>query len=466
VSRDTTFDHPYPRALERFPTLRQSLLASFDNCSLTAYFDAEYRRGWSTPWQARGQMFHRVAAECLREMRRLGEDEVPTDAALSIMRDLLRQGEADRECPECGAGVRPGLDKLHRRTCQRGHRFETELVNLPIDEVKDLHWCVIKWAHDNSFDIRRLVDVEERLEAEVRYDHPSGGTVPRVLTGKLDAVFLEPETEGAVVIDWKDTWGMPPQQEVSFGGYFQQRFYAWLLFRNYPAINRVTLREFYVRFSDTREATVTREQEPEIHSELSALAERFDRFWEERTFPATPGKHCGYCIRPGACPIPQFAKGDGRVVDEDRAADLARQMIVGEQVVKGARAALRAYAEVHGPIAVKDAKGKRALGFVESEQTLRPSLEDIQKAEAAKGGPLDSLELRSLYRTRKQTKFQAHTPEDVDEAALEEQIRRQLEESIAAARAAREVERGPGPDNVVPLRPPHSVGSSAEEMAE
>ena len=403
-------------------------------------------------------MFHRVAAECLREMARLGEDEIPTDAALSILRDLLRQDEVDRSCPECGAGVRPGLDKLHRRACESGHRFETDFVNLPLAEVKDLHWCVIKWAHDNSFDVARLVDVEQRLEGEVRYPHPSGGSVPRRLSGKLDAVFLEEtDDQHAIVVDWKDTWGMPPQTEVSFEGYFQQRMYAFLIFRNYPGVEKVTLREFYVRFSEPREASLTREDEPELHSELAALAERFDRAWEERLFPASPGKHCGWCVRPGACPIPDFARSDGRVIDEGRAVDLARQLIVGDQVVKGARAALRAWAENHGPIPVKDAKGRRALGFVETTSTLRPSLDDLERAEREKGGPLNSLEMRQLYRERKQTKFQAHNPKEVDEAEVEEEIRRQLEASIEAAREAqaraRDLEAEEPPDNVVELRP-------------
>ena len=272
----------------------------------------------------------------------------------------------------------------------------------------------------------------------MRYPHPMGGTVPRKLTGKLDATILEESEDGMVVIDWKDTWGMPPETEVSFEGYFQQRFYAWLIFANYPSITRVTLREFYARFSATREATVTRADEPELHSELSALAERFDRSWTERVFPASPGKHCNYCIRPGACPIPEFARGDGRIIDEAAAEDFARQLIVGEQVVKGARAALRAYSEVHGPIPVRDAKGRRALGFVERESTLRPSLEDLERAERLKGGPLNPAELRELYRTRRETRFTHFTPEDVDEAELEAEVRRQLEASIEAAREAQE----------------------------
>ena len=123
------------------------------------------------------------------------------------------------------------------------------------------------------------------------------------------------------------------------------------------------------------------------------------------------------------------------------AEDLARQLIVGEQVVKGARAALRAYSEVHGPIPVRDAKGRRALGFVERESTLRPSLEELEQAERLKGGPLNPSEIRALYRKRRETRFTHFTPEDVDEAELEAKVQRQLEDSIAAARQAREAKK-------------------------
>jgi hypothetical protein len=464
-------------AVERFPTIRQSLLSSFDNCSLTSRFDAEYRRGWSTPWQARGQMFHRFAAEALREMARLNEDEIPVDAALEILRDVLRQDKADRTCPKCQTDdIKPGIElETGMRECGNGHLFETELVNVPLAMVKDLYWIVIKWAHDNSFDIGALADVEQRLQATVAYPHPHGGYVRRVLTGQLDSLLVEgPDLSHAIVLDWKDTWGLPAEHDpgedddVSFGGYFQQRFYAWLVMANYPSVEKVTLREYYVRFSAPREASLTREELPELERELGALAERFDRLWdeylrmpeEERSkkspFRPTPGKHCNWCIRPAACPIPAFARLDGRIVDEHAAEQFARQVLVAESVLKQGRAALRAYAEVRGPIPIHDAKGARAMGFRESVRVERPSLEDIAAAEQQKGGPLNSVEVRALYKTRRSTRFTSFVPKGVDEGAAEAELQAQLEASIEAAREAQEragVEPEK-PDNVVQFPKP------------
>lgn len=462
--QDDYIDHPYPRAVKKFPTLRQSLLSSFDNCSLTTFFDTEYRKGWSTAPQGRGQLFHRFAGEALRTMSRMSEEQIPVGEALAILAEILRQADADRACPTCGGAVLPGIDKLTcQRTCQAGHRFDTELVNVPIDMAKDLHWIAVKWAHDNEFDIANLVDVENRLKAVVRYpDARRGGMVPRVLTGAIDALFIE-GVERAIVIDWKDMWSLPGETDVSFGGYFQQRFYAWLVFQTYPSVQEVVLREFYVRFSKTREATVWRHDEEEIHDELAALAERFDRAWDEQlgleddeekwAFVPTPGKHCSYCIRPAACPIPVFGRGEGRITDAPRAEAVARQLIVAEEVVKRSRADLRAYAATHGPIPVKDAKGQRALGYVEETRVERPSMDQIEQLERELGRPPSTAEIKKLYKTRVGTKFKAHNPPMVDEAAADAEIQAQLEASIAAAQARmRELPTQPADGNVIPIR--------------
>jgi len=388
-------------------------------------------------------------------MAKAKEDTIPTDAALSILRDMLRQDWCDRRCPRCGTEtILPGIDEqTGDRTCGNGHHFETEFVNIPLAAVKDLYWTVIKWSNDNAFDIQNLVDVEQRLEATVAYPHPNGGTVDRTLSGQLDAVFLLGTAfDHMAILDWKDTWGMPAEHDegedddLSFKGYFQQRFYAWLVFKNYPSIDKVTTREFYVRFSAPREATLTRTELPELEAEFSALAERYDRVWDEhlsmggeddakhrKPFRPTPGKQCGWCVRPSACPIPAFARGDGRIVDEVEAEQFARQVIVAEDVLKSGRKALRAYADVHGPIAVKDAKGVRVLGFQESIRIERPSLEDLEQRERELGRPLNSVEMRSLYKRRRTTRFGPHTPKQVDEGAAEAVLQAQLEQSIAEA---------------------------------
>jgi hypothetical protein len=440
---------PYPKALERFPTLRQSLLSSFDNCGLTSWFELEYGKGWSTHPQARGQIMHRVIAECFRQMAEHNAPEIPTDAALTILRDVLRQDDADRACRRCGSpNLQPGVSSAGMRTCSDcGAEFETQLVNLPLAQVKDLFWVTIKWAHDNTWDIENLVDVELRLQTGIRYPNRLPGVVDpwvtRILTGQLDALFVEGSSaEHAIVIDSKDTWGMPGPQELDQEtGYFQQRFYALLVFRNFPSVMRVTLREHYIRYSEPREASLTREDEPEIESELAALVERFDRQFEEQlslppdtprnVFRPTPGKWCSYCIRPNACPILPFARGEGRITDEARAIELAGQLTVAEEIVKGTRKAIQAWTKTHGPVPVAAAKGARALGYKEVERTARPTKDALLQAIRENGG-IEGIDYDKLWRKTKGTRFGPLDPtEDVEP---EPDLRAQLEASIDAAR--------------------------------
>lgn len=425
-------DLPYPKAVAAFPTVRQSLLSAFDACALEAKFDLDYRHGWTTPPQARGRIFHRFAAKALEAMASMDEDSIPVDAALAILHEVLRQDDVDRECPVCGtAEIKPGMDDGYR-TCGEGHRFETEFVNIPMSEVKDLYWIVKKWAHDNTFEIDKLADVEKRLHATVRYVVNGIGT-ERVLTGQLDALLTEGEfDERAIVLDWKDTFGMPGPSDVSFEGYFQQRFYAWLVMKNYKHVESVTLREFYVRFSEPREATIFRTDLDDIEAELAALVERFDRSVEEELWIPTPGKHCSYCPRPTACPIPKFARGAGRIADDDDAADRAKQLLVADAIVKQNKEALAVWASRNGPIEIKDAKGVRVWGHRESRRVSRPTKEELEAA-LARG----EVDLAKLYPERKVTKFEPHVPKGPKATDDDAELLAQLQEAVAESRASK-----------------------------
>lgn len=246
----------------------------------------------------------------------------------------------------------------------------------------------------------------------------------------------------AVVIDWKDMWALPAKHDeatnddVSFKGYFQQRFYAWLIFKNYPSVQRVTLRERYVRYAESREATVSRVDEEEIERELAQLAERFDRAFDTKpaTVVPTPGKHCSFCLMPTRCTIPQAARGEGRVTSEKEAVALAWQITVAEEINRDARKAASAWAEIHGPIPTTDSKGPRVLGYVPEKRTKRPDIETIEQAEREKGRALTSAEIRGLYRTSNGTRFKFfRPPTPEDPAKVDAEIEAKLKASIEAA---------------------------------
>lgn len=346
--------------LERWPTLRQSLLADFDDCSLYSYFGMRYTQGWSTHPQARGTIFHRAAAECLRTMRRQEANQIPVGSALAILEETLEQR---------GVPVR-------------------DLVRLPIREIPQLRMAVAKFAKDNRFTIANILDIEKRLEAVLPYADDDGIIRERRLSGMPDAIVLDPERskDGVIVLDWKATWALPPERQgnerdaaekgLSYHGYFQQRFYAWLILKTYPALNWVTLREFYAYRSKARQAIVHRGALETIEEELGNLVRDFDRAMaygkprklrypeiQDSPWEPSPGKHCHYCPLRHRCPIDDEVLNAIAIQSEDQARRAVARLEVAVEVSDQIKDALRPYIEENGPVASRHAKGRRAYGL-------------------------------------------------------------------------------------------------------
>lgn len=409
--------------IERFPRLRQSRLATFDRCALSAKFEEDYRQDWSGHPQGRGTIFHRFAAEALRTMSKQQETTIPTEEAIQILNEALRQADIDKECPSCQKPITRKEDGFIY--CAEGHKHSSDFVNLPMSEIKDLRWVVVKWAHDNAFDIENLVDIEHRLSGEIRYPDADGNMITRTLTGQLDALFVTGmEDDEAIVLDWKDTWALPGPQDVGFDGYFQQRFYAWLVMTAYPQIQKVTLREFYVRYSEPREATVWRVDLEDVEAELASLSERFDRAFAESNFPPSPGAHCQFCPRPSACPIFAGVRGEGAITTPEQARKVAAEAMVVRSALDDRMKAMKAWATVHGHIEISDHKGRRVWGYAESTRTSRPSQDEIEQAINVGIDPL------SLYKTSKTTRFAPHVPREIEDVPDDADLMNALEQSI------------------------------------
>jgi hypothetical protein len=456
---------PYPLAVAEYPRVRQSILSQFDNCRLLAGMSRELEAGWSSHAQARGQVIHRAIAKCLIEMAQHEENRIEPDVALAILRECLRQADV------------PAHD----------------VVALPASEVKDMVWTIQKWAKDNTFDISSLVAVEERITAGIRYPDPEGGFVERQITGALDALFITPNGEHATVLDWKDTWGIPGPTDLSFDGYFQQRVYAYLVMKQYREVQSVTTREFYVRFSEPRNATVHRSDMEEIEAELSALVENWDRAvqhgvmpWEKSAkdlrremraarreaerlagegdvaganaeiekwralrdqynvtvglWKPAPGAHCSFCPRPQACTIQPQARGAGRITDADAAKRVAAETVAAEAIVKKGKMALKEWVDKNGPVDVRDAKGVRQFAHIPQNKTRRVTQEmieeEIEKARRAGREP----DIDGLYERYIGTRFGLYKPKptvDGEPDPEDQSLLEQLEASVEAAEEAR-----------------------------
>lgn len=366
----------WEQALEFWPTVRQSLASNYDDCPLSAWFAMKYANGWSTTPQARGTIFHRTAAEILRTMQRQNDRTLPRREALAILLEVCHQRDVPAE----------------------------DIVRVPMRQMPELRMAVDKFAKDNTFSTHRIVDIERKLSAEIAYADEHGEVRRRTITGTLDALLWDPP-DGAIVIDWKDTWALPPEPKdtepqgyddeelkgLSYHGYFQQRWYGYLVMRNYRNVNRVTLREFYPRKTKVRKATVHRHQMEDIEQEIAVVVHALDRALTQGAPDLTPGpdgmvdidalawwkpqpgKHCGFCNRPTACPIEEDVRvANGGAVSEKTAPMWAARMIVADRIRIMARNGLKGLADAGAPpVPVRWAKGRQVIGWFQTKRGRR-----------------------------------------------------------------------------------------------
>lgn len=403
--------------LGHFPDLRQSLLGDFDSCRLMARFGLE-----TTPFnnqaQARGIIFHRFAGEVLKTLRRQGEDRIPVEEALTILYEVCAQRDVPPE----------------------------EVVTVNAEQRRLLRIAVIKFASENRFRMDRLIDVERRLWATVRYPqsaecstcvrHPrgdrrygvvstgrledgracrecggsglalTGGMVERRLTGQPDALVADPP-DGAVVLDWKTTLKPPPvykprredghhdhDRGLSYLGYFQQRMYALLVMTNYPAVSRVTMREFYPLAGEARVATVLRTDLEHIERELAGIAEQLDRALmaggDSPLWHPSPGRHCTFCPRPMSCPIDaEVRMSEGGITSAAQASRAAAQFVLVRRDDDVLREALKAWVEEYGPVPVRSGKGRYEVRWKAPKEGNGRGTFGVHVPEVSDRGPAD-----------------------------------------------------------------------------
>ena len=172
-------------------------------------------------------------------------------------------------------------------------------------------------------------------------------------------------------------------------GYVQQIVYGWLVLRNYPSIQKVTEREYYVlaREDPVREASVERWEIERIEDVLSSVVARMDAAVEEdaelqarraaaraagkpvpdgRWFPV-PGTHCGFCPGRSRCPIRDEVGIPATVEDASR---LAREWHVAAEARKERTPFLKGWVDAHGPVPIAHAKGRRVVGYRDGGRTL------------------------------------------------------------------------------------------------
>lgn len=341
--------------IEAFPSYRQSLLSTMDNCALSARFELE-GSPFNNSAQSRGIIGHRFAAEYVRTLQRTGEQLMPTEEAMQILYETARQQDVP----------------------------DADLVVLPMRERRLLRMAALKLC-SVPLNMNRLIAVEERLFTTVAYQNRHGQKIERQISGQPDLLIADPP-DGIIGLDWKFSLAAPAEQpktlegtpeqpnaqgdhlHVSYEGYFQQRFYALLVLDNYPTIQRVVFREFYPLVGESREASIPREALEHIREEMALIVEYLDRALIEgsksEAWRPSPGQHCGFCRRPTSCPIEDEARMiEGGITSDAQAARFAAVFVLTDKVRSFTLKALKARVDATEgrPIPVRDAKGRHEM---------------------------------------------------------------------------------------------------------
>jgi hypothetical protein len=282
--------------------VRQSTLRTFDQCELAASWELEGFHDYTSDAAALGTVAHGILAAILETLKETGQDRIPTEEAMVIMREVA---------------ARPDMPRLSSKGLA-----DLRIVTI---QVAGMQWTA-----------SRVVAIERRLWADVTC--PDGKT--RQITGQPDFIMADPPG-GAIVGDLKTGWARPPEPRdgnwdreqgkpyLSERGHFQLDIGALLVFRNFPLIERCTLREWHIRWGETREAFLTRDELEHVEHRVGILLQRFEDMLAGRRAPEPrEGAHCRrICPRITECPIPQAQRRES-IVSDEHAAEVARHYAV------------------------------------------------------------------------------------------------------------------------------------------
>lgn len=346
---------PEPVSISRPDPIRQSAIARFDACALSLLFDLTQPRELrqqASLMSARGTLFHLWVKTALRQMRAEGWDEYPVEMGLELLLQVLAQ----RDVPD------------------------DEVVRLPMRELRWLRVLITRWCEGARFNAQRILAIEERLEMRVPCPDGAGGMYERRVSGQPDVLVADPgEVPSIIVVDWKAGWAPPANevekeepsdddQRLSDHGYAQQVIYGAMVLANFPAIQKVTLREAYIMAGEYREASVHRGQLERVMDVLGAVLSQIDAAIDAGPDSArwvpTAGTHCSMCPRVRACPLKDWL-GIPETLEEAQL--LAREWHVAGEVRKERLPLIKGWYDAHGPIPIDHAKGRREVGWVQNK---------------------------------------------------------------------------------------------------
>lgn len=324
--------------------MRQSTVTTFAHCPMSALFEIQAGQRHATPL-ARGTLAHRCQEEILRTLKKQGEDSMPTEEGIVIMREVLAQIDTPSE----------------------------DVLVLPAEEEAALRQFVIRFCAEWKWNAKQVMGLEVPLSAEITC--PDG--IVRVLTGTPDVLVAEPP-DTIVVVDAKSGLGVPrtprdpdpsePRRYLTERGQGQLDAYGYLVMREWP-VKRVKLREIHPRVGEERTATLERAELEHVEWRLGNLLMLLDRGLQEGPdsgiWKAVGGtRQCDWCIRKDLCPRPAMERGG--ITDLPMAMEYAQDAVAltakREQVIKMVKGFVEAE---EAPVPLPDG---RVYGWSETEK--------------------------------------------------------------------------------------------------
>lgn len=334
---------------------RQSVLATFSRCTLSARFEIEAGDRWEHELM-RGTLAHRVVAEILNTLWRSGEKKMPPYDGIQILEGVLAQ-----------VGM-PSEDVLVVPTKERIH----------------LRKFVSRFCEDWTWEPVGFIAVERRLSMPIKCPD----NVTRILTGQPDLLTLGAPDE-LVVTDAKSGYGPPktprtdepkdPRQYLTARGHYQLDSYGLLGMYHYARAQRCTLREIHPLAPEerqVREAELRRENMAEVEHLVGADLMNLERALKEGKksgiWKPVSGVQCAWCVKRMACPLANGVRRAGQLRTQIQAEKLAHRFEAVTPRRVEMMEALKAWVDVYGPIDMGDG---RVLGWHVPPGKVRRSFE-------------------------------------------------------------------------------------------
>ena len=278
--------------------LRRSAIEAAKNCLFR--YDAIWNKGLPdmSDYALRGIGFH---AAVHRYILRLVEKQIPQDAEEAVI--AFTEGMAAAQIPG---------------------RLVTE-----VRQLFDF------WSEYFELDLDAYVTSEERQERSEQAFTP-------------DLVYARHhELE---IIDWKTFYTALTEAQAKAD--FEAQWYVRNAMINWPNFKSYRFTFAFVRLGKYVSVTFTQDELALLDRNIQAVTGSIQHSQETGVWPATPGPSCAYCTL--QCPaVDQKLMLPKRIVGISQAEKIAAFVLAGEQMVRSAKKALKAYCGAYGPVSVQ-----------------------------------------------------------------------------------------------------------------